>query len=328
MDDPKDKRKPIFRLGQSPGQWVIGSGKPTPPGKQATPPGKPLQPLGFPGRKTRGTSVTAARFGKAFVSVPSEYTAAIPQEPEEKKAKGFLGSLPGALGYPFVRGGKWSLIGGALFFAILELLLTFQVPVVRPLLSIFASVYLCAYVLKLVTSSASGDNVPPAWPAFADFWDDIVLPLLHVLGTGIVCFLAVGLCYLAAWYRLPVPHWAWWACWGFGLFYLPMSLLAVALFDSLAALDPLIVLRAIFRVFGAYLVTCIVLVLTAAVMYGFWERFVTFSIPYIPAYVSPYVVAACYGLLFLYCLQVATRVIGLLYVTRENRLGWFVVSRK
>jgi len=321
MEDPRNRRKPTFRAGQVPGQWVIGSGKP------AEKSGQPPRPGDSSARRVPGVPRMFGQVGKlARAGEPAGHPMA-PEEEPGPPPRGFFYRLPGAFWYPFVRRGKMSLIAGGIVLAVLDVLRTYSVPLVAPLVLIFTGVYLCAYVLKVITASAGGVDDPPEWPAFANAWDDIVLPIIRTLATTLICFLPGVACVVAHYVTgLPFPFQApgwktnaiWFACWGFGLFYLPMSLLAVALFDSLVAMNPLVILRAIFRTFGGHLVACIMLALTVGVWFIF-DRYVN------PRIRIPHLASGLYGLALLYVLLVELRIIGLIYCANERRLGWFVV---
>ena len=99
-----------------------------------------------------------------------------------------------------------------------------------------------------------------------------------------------------------------------GLFYLPMGLLAVAMFDSFAALNPALVMGAILRVPLQYITTCLLLV-GVYILAGFLQDYLAESIPFVGAILSTFV--------FLYFLMVEMRILGLLYYANAKRLGWF-----
>src|SRR6185436_10865113 len=98
----------------------------------------------------------------------------------------------------------------------------------------------------------------PDFPDITEFWSDIVVPFLLFTGTFVVSF-APALA-IAVEMRGSEMFWpAVIATIGFGIFYFPMALLAVAVTDNFLALSPHVVVPSIVRVFPPYLVACVVL---------------------------------------------------------------------
>lgn len=113
--------------------------------------------------------------------------------------------------------------------------------------------------------------------------------------------------------------WVFWGAFSVGLLYAPMALIGVALFESLAAVNPLLVIPSILKTFGSYLLACVIL--AVAVVFGsiapaLSERFV----PWVGGLVS-----WCLALYFLF---VQMRVLGVLYHCRADRLNWFGKTRR
>ena len=95
----------------------------------------------------------------------------------------------------------------------------------------------------------------------------------------------------------------------------PMGLLAMAMFDTIAGLNPVTVIRSIARVPGPYFVAALLfdIVLSAYVLLSFLA-----GLAHIPWFLSALVM----GFVELYALAVAMRILGLLYRTEKDRLGW------
>jgi hypothetical protein len=123
-----------------------------------------------------------------------------------------------------------------------------------------------------------------------------------------------------------------------GCLYFPMAFLAVAVLDTVAAANPLQVVPSIFRVPLEYLVAVIALAGVLG-MYALGnvvllELFPRESVihpmlvrrgaasPSIAQMLEMFAVRAFWGLASLYLLSVAMRILGLLYVTRKEKLGW------
>ena len=113
----------------------------------------------------------------------------------------------------------------------------------------------------------------------------------------------------------------------FGCIYFPMSFLVVAMLDSVAAANPLVVVPSIMKVPVEYL---IILGLLAAI-YGFRvlgdvavnalfpEGATTHSMAQFFLMVATY---AFWGFASLYLVTVNVRLLGLLYLTKKEELGW------
>jgi hypothetical protein len=109
-----------------------------------------------------------------------------------------------------------------------------------------------------------------------------------------------------------------------GAAYMPMALLAVAMFDTLEALNPVFIVPSMLVVLREYLVACGVLlgilavnVLTNLVLdsispQGIGERLMMLA-----------VLGVVSGFIGMYCLVVEMRVLGLLYRSNKTELGWF-----
>jgi ABC-type sulfate transport system permease subunit len=102
----------------------------------------------------------------------------------------------------------------------------------------------------------------------------------------------------------------------FGCACFPMAFLAVSMFDSVAALNPLLIFPSILRIPLQYVVTVLLL---AGVLALRWkgEAFLERLLP------LPFLVRIVYGFAGLYLLTVEMRILGLLYLANKDRLGWF-----
>jgi len=227
------------------------------------------------------------------------------------EAPGFYASLPGAFAYPFKRNGLILLVVGAVFFLVLEFLSRFSWA-----LSIITTGYLFAYMQKIIAHSAQGDEQMPDFPEFSEWWSDIVLPFLLFAGTFAISFApALAVFFLLRGETEPTSFGA--ALVGaliIGGIYFPMALLAVAVSDNFLALSPHIVVPSMFRVFLPYLVACALLALLVGVKIGSKLAFELLPMPVVPTILM--------GFISLYALVVEMRVLGLLFRSYRERLGW------
>ncbi len=239
------------------------------------------------------------------------------------RARSFYTGLAGALIYPFRGPGLWLIAGWIVLSAIQAYISHFRFMAlaflfVRMIVGVMVVGYLCAYMLKLVVSSAAGEKVPPDWPDFGNFWDDILRPMFLVVGTCAVAFLPVTVYWLAnvAYTDLGLEFT------GevmllrvlavLGALYLPMALLAVAMYDSFTGLNPLRVFGSVAKVFIPYVVTCVVMILVVlgVSLFGY--------LPQIP--IVSFVLSSAISI---YLVMVEMRLIGLLYYSHRFRLNWF-----
>jgi hypothetical protein len=240
----------------------------------------------------------------------------LPAEPGEGgEGRSFFAQLPGAFGYPF-RGSGWlMLILGPIFFGIMSL--ASRAPLIGLAVTIVSAGYLSAMMLKIIRSSATGEQELPGWPEFSCWWEDILRPFFLVLGTILFCMLPA-----IVWFFMMLKGQAgagpggglvFLGLVGLGLLYLPMGLTAVAIFNTAAALNPAVVGGSIFRIPLQYLAACGVLLVAVGARMGFAYAFA--SMPILGAVVN--------GLVAFYLLTVEMRVLGLLYHANSEKLDWF-----
>jgi hypothetical protein len=232
--------------------------------------------------------------------------------------KGFFGQLPGTLIYPFKGAGVLVLIFATILISGLDALGYI-------LLRIMAVGYLFVFLQGIIHSTAAGDNELPGLPEF----DGLFGAFLTMMGTVLMSF------------GVPIAL-SLWAIFGeqeglgafilgtaiIGCLYFPMAFLATAMKDSAFAANPLVVIPAILKVPGEYLVASVLmagafgmrelgdLVMAGMKMVGYSTRdmsvlFMSFGLRAIWSFVS------------IYLLAVVMRVLGLLYVTKKHKFGWF-----
>ncbi|HEY5915095.1 MAG TPA: hypothetical protein VJA21_31260, partial [Verrucomicrobiae bacterium] len=104
--------------------------------------------------------------------------------------------------------------------------------------------------------------------------------------------------------------------------------LAVAMKDSVAAANPLVVLPAIVKVPGEYLVTVILMA------FVFGARFLggtmvavlaggAYSTRSMSVLLISFAMRGLWSFVVIYLLTVNMRLLGILYLTKKDRLGWF-----
>ena len=230
--------------------------------------------------------------------------------------------LAGSFAYPVSGDGVFLLLGGTLLYSLMDAasyisrfaLMYGLIAVI--IMTVLGTGYLIAYMQAVLTSSAVGEEKMPDWPEITDPLGDVVVPLLHTLGTLLASFLPALI--VAAVFRSSQPATGalLLIAYGLGFIYLPMAFMAVTMYSSIIAVNPLLVVPSIFRVRWAYLLTVALTLLILAVKW---------SGSGLLAKVAPVpVLFPVLGNFFsLYLLTVLMRMLGLLYRTKKAELGWF-----
>lgn len=235
------------------------------------------------------------------------------QESKEtgKRGPGFGSLVSDALSYPFRGDGVIILIAGTLVFTVLNFVGRYSF-----FLSLATWGYLLLMLQQIVQTSSQGETRPPTWPDF-DGFGEVLMKTSQWLVAILLCFgpgfflifssrdgesmgrAVFGLVALFA-----------------GALYLPMSLLGIAMFDSVNALHPMLVVRSIARIPGHYALTLIVLVLLGGV------KALTGQLGDLPGALGivGHFVDEFDGL---WSAFFSARLLGGLYHLNHRRLGWF-----
>jgi hypothetical protein len=244
--------------------------------------------------------------------------------------KGFFARIPGAFIYPFRGGGIFVMIVGLIIFIGLKLgTILMHAGGIRSIimgitLEISAGGYLFTYLQNILFATANEERELPDLPGVDNFLEDVLLPFFRLVGLAIVCFgPAIGLAFLAPQITiLPAA-----IAQLIGYLYFPMAFLAVAMLDSVVAANPLLVIRSMFRAPLEYLFSLIFLFFVTFVYFGgmfaigkiFYEGFETRSMGMLFGMIGSYVFMSLVGL---YLLLVAIHILGLIFATKKDKLGW------
>jgi hypothetical protein len=240
---------------------------------------------------------------------------------EVPKQRTFFSELPRAVVYPFRGTGLLMLIGATIVFSALDFMSGGLAGIA---IKAAALGYVFAYVQNIIHSTASGDDRLPELPAM----DGLFSNFFRLVGTILISFgPALVVAYLAISQEQSAIGIALIPAIIFGCLYFPMAFLAVAIKDNVMAANPLVVVPSIVRVPLEYLVAA---VLVAGVFGVRWlgdivsgemgdkalrtdsmsEMFLLFGLRMLWAFLSVYLLTA------------AMRILGILYLTRRDRLGW------
>jgi hypothetical protein len=235
----------------------------------------------------------------------------------------FFSRLPGAFIYPA--------LGSGVFVLIVCTIVTFGLRFISAgWISIFAKMafygYLFSFMQNIIHSTASGDNEMPGWPSF----DDLGGCFIRFAAAAVISFgVPITLSIMAIFSEEPgigstllIPSWI------FGSLYFPMALLAVAMKDSPLAVNPLVVLPAIFKAPLEYIVAVVVMGIVLA-LYNSGDMLIGSIFPrglttHNMTKLFGFLAAWAFWFFFqLYLLAVNMRVLGLLYLSKKRKLGWF-----
>ena len=253
----------------------------------------------------------------------TECTAAQVQAAAPVAEKGFFARIPGAFVYPLRGSGLLVLILSTLIFAALAFLS-------RGLLGLFVAVvaggYLYSYMQNIIHSTAAEDDKMPDLPGMDDVFGGFVrLAVVVILCFGPPIALGVSKVFFDV---EAIPMTAIIATTILGCLYFPMAFLAVAMKDSVFAANPLVVMPAIFKVPGQYLVTALVVlsVFGARQLGDFMMASIKAETDFtrdMSALLMGFGIRAFWSLTSLYLLTVSMRILGTLYVINRRAFGWF-----
>lgn len=215
--------------------------------------------------------------------------------------------------YPFRKDGWMMILAGTLFSLLLNFLM--NAPLVGLLVAIFSAGYFGAFYLDIVSTTMAGRDQVPDWPSISSFWDDIFTPFARLFALLVISFLPV----IVLAFAIDLETWRLWhqsplilGSIAWGCLYFPMAVLATQAFGGVGAALPHIVLPGIVRAFPSYLVAVVALVI--AYLAGILGQKFASDIPFV-GWLLPTAIA-------IYAMMFQARMIGLIYVDKQERLGW------
>jgi hypothetical protein len=241
---------------------------------------------------------------------------------QRQSTKGFFERLPGAFIYPFKGSGSLVLIFATLIFAGLEIMGGGGYSI---LIMIAATGYLFSYLQSIIHCTAAGDDEMASLPgmdglfsAFFAFAGTVALSFVVPIGLAVAKFffdadisggLIIGITMLCC-------------------LYFPMAFLAVAMKDTVAAANPLVVVPAIVKVPLEYIVTAVLLTGVFGVrllgnLFMAQAKNVSYHTRDMSVLFMTFGMRAFWSLISVYLLTVGMRILGLLYFTKKEKFGWF-----
>lgn len=248
--------------------------------------------------------------------------------------KGFFARLPGAFAYPLRGTGIFAIIIGLLVLGGLKLsgvmlsLGSIRSMAFGAIMGISLGGYLFTYLQSILHSTEAEDLALPDLPGMSDFLEDVIQPFFRLLGLVMICFGPAIL--LAVWFaanRTPLPAILTLCALCAGLFCFPMAFLTVATLDTVAAANPLMVITSILKAPLEYICALLFLVLMFAIQAGGEYALRTifpvgWSTDSMGALIGLVAGNAFMAFTSMYLLLVNVHVLGLIYVTKKEKLGW------
>jgi pSer/pThr/pTyr-binding forkhead associated (FHA) protein len=238
----------------------------------------------------------------------------------EPTETGFMASLPGAFIYPFRGTGVLILIFSAILFSALGAMGgLFSI-----LFKMAAIGYLFSYMQNIIHATANEEAQMPELPGM----DDLFSGFLRLAGTVVMSFgLTVGLL-VAKFYEVDIPISAIIISLLLGCLYFPMAFLVVAMKDNVMACNPLVVVPSILRVPGQYIVTVVLFAAIFGVqgignLVSGTAGSVAFTTTDMSVMFIAFAVKMIWSFTSVYLLTLNMRIMGLLYLTQKEKLGWY-----
>jgi hypothetical protein len=180
------------------------------------------------------------------------------------------------------------------------------------ILAVGVTGYLFTWLKDVAAASARAEAQLPGWPEITSP-ADFVVPFGQYLALMLFSFgpLLVWLIWNPDFGGVWVPILLGLA----GTFYLPMAFLGIAQADSIAGINPLVLVPSIVRIFGHYFVAWMLVTFLFCVQLGGKYLADLIAIPLITTFAVEFFT--------LYLLVVTARVLGMIYFIHRDDLDWF-----
>jgi hypothetical protein len=184
--------------------------------------------------------------------------------------------------------------------------------------------YLYSFMQNIIHATAAEEAEMPELPGF----DGVFAACFRLIAVVLLCYGPPIAMEVANSFGASVPESAIIATKILGCLYFPMAFLAVAMKDNVMAANPLVVIPAILKVPVEYLVAAILLTLIFGLRllgdeYADQMGRVTLRTRRMDRLFMSFGVRALWSFASVYLLTVTMRILGLLYVTKKHRFGWF-----
>ena len=184
--------------------------------------------------------------------------------------------------------------------------------------------FLFLFLQNIIHTTTSDEAEPLSFPAV----DELGSALFELVGTIAVSFAPVFGLDIARLFGVEIPGAAFVAAMIFGCVYFPMAFLAVAMKDTVLAANPLIVFPAIMKIPARYLIVSVILISVYEIrqlgdlLFGLNGR-TALATSEASALATTLGLYAIWSFVSVYLLAVNMRILGLLYNSSKEKLGWF-----
>lgn len=240
----------------------------------------------------------------------------VPVQFQRAAPKSFYAGLPGAFIYPFKGAGVIILICATVAFSAMN----FTGILIK--IALYGFVFL--FMQNIIHTTTSDEEETLGFPDPSSLGG----AALQLAGTIVASFwLPIGLV-VARYFDVPIPVEAIMASVILSGFYFPMAFLAVAMKDSVAAANPLIVIPAIMKVPVQYTITAILLIGVFGVrklgtILSGGAGSISLTTKDMSVLLAALGFQALWALMSVYLLTVTMRILGLFYNSSKDKLGWF-----
>ena len=234
----------------------------------------------------------------------------------------FFSRLPGAFVYPFKGFGAMYVLIATIVFSSL----TFMG---GGLIGIFITAaaygFIFLFMQNIIHTTTADENAPLELPGM----DDVFNGFIQLIGTLVMSFWLYGVLWLLRFFEVAdIPGAALVGANILGCLYCPMAILAIAMKDSVLAGNPLVVFPAILRMPLEYLVAALVLlaVYGIAELGGRLQDDASMDIMRTKNMSKLFIalgIQAIVAFMMIYLLAASMRILGLLYLSKKSRFGWF-----
>jgi DNA-directed RNA polymerase subunit RPC12/RpoP len=237
------------------------------------------------------------------------------------KTKSFWARVPSLFTFPVQGNGIWILVLGTPVLAFVEFGRKLGLGIT---LAIGAGSVFCYFgmlMMDVIRTTAVDDKAGIEWPNSIAEVGPFMLTSLAVFGPSLLCAIMPFAFFLPEAVRDLLEPTTWILLSGVlalaALLYYPMALLAASMSSSLATVNPLVVVPAIFRVFFQYLLVLVILGVMVALRHTMAAVLVRLPMKWRIGEFLPV------EFITLYSFLVSARLLGLLYFCNSKKLAWF-----
>lgn len=226
------------------------------------------------------------------------------------EAQSFFKMLPKAFLYPFRKGGVITFIL-SLGLIVIAYFAQFSL-ILGGFISLMVIAYLWSYFMKILRSTGEQESELPDFPEFSQFKREILDPCcgFFIVLAGCTGIPAALISFAEDWPLLGTIGTIWLIA---GLIVFPMTLMRVAIMESIHGINPVGVLKTIFKVPFQYFA----LILISLILFGIGPALGSAFLG-----VWNFTLVLFLGVCTLYSSFVFMHILGLFYLANEEAFGW------